>query len=95
MYILTLDPSGTVLYVLELLKAPAMSPDEESVAVIESWGDEGMDQLFSIWQGECGTEFGNVPEVVEGGFAQVFDVGVKGQMSVKSYTQVGNWCGEG
>ena len=29
------DPSGTVLYVLELLKAPARSPDEESVAVIE------------------------------------------------------------
>nr|XP_033939970.1 odorant receptor 131-2-like [Pseudochaenichthys georgianus] len=27
-------PSGTVLYVLELLKAPARSPDEESVAVL-------------------------------------------------------------
>ncbi|XP_010769717.1 putative HERC2-like protein 3 [Notothenia coriiceps] len=29
------DLSSTVLYVLELLKAPARSPDEESVAVIE------------------------------------------------------------
>ena len=29
------DPSGTVLYVLELLKAPARSPDEESVTVIQ------------------------------------------------------------
>ena len=54
-----------------------------------------MDQLFCIWQGECGTEFSNVPEVVEGGSAQVVDVGVKSQMSVKSHTQVGNCCGEG
>ena len=33
--------------------------------------------------------------MVVGGFAQLSDVGVKSQMSVKSYTQVGNCCGEG
>ena len=42
------DPSGTVLYVLELLKAPARSPDEESVAVVEPRGDEGMYPFFNI-----------------------------------------------
>jgi len=29
------DPSSPVLYVLELLKAPASSPDEESVPIVK------------------------------------------------------------
>ena len=36
-----------------------------------------MDQLFGIWKGESGAEFGNVPEMVEGGLAEMVNVGFK------------------
>ena len=35
-------------------------------------------------------EFGNVTDVVEGGLAKMINVGVKGEMNVKFYTQVGD-----
>ena len=59
------DPSSAVLYVLELLKALARGPDEKCIAVIQPGGDKGVDQLFSIRQGEGRAEFGYVSEVEE------------------------------
>ena len=29
-----------------------LESDEESVAVVDPWGDEGMDQFFILWQGD-------------------------------------------
>ena len=63
------DPSSAVLDVLEPEEALARDPDEKRVTVVQPGGDKGMDKFFSIWEGECGTEFGNVPEVEKGGFA--------------------------
>jgi len=45
------DPGSAVLYVLELLKAPARDPDEESVAVIQPGGDKGVDELLCSREG--------------------------------------------
>jgi len=42
------DPSSAVLNVLQLLQTFVGDPDEKSVAVIQSRGDEGVDQFFSI-----------------------------------------------
>ncbi|XP_038140437.1 carcinoembryonic antigen-related cell adhesion molecule 1-like [Cyprinodon tularosa] len=46
-----LTGSGKRCVVLELLKAPARDPDEESVAVIQPGGDEGMDKLICNREG--------------------------------------------
>lgn len=58
------DAGCRVLDVLEPLQALARNPDEKCVTVVQSGGDEGMEQLFSIL-GENGAEFGKVPGVVE------------------------------
>ena len=84
------DPSSAVLYVLELLKALARGPDEECIAVIQPGGDKGVDQLFSIRQSEGGAEFGYVFEMEEGGFTEVFDVGVIVEVGVHFYAKVGD-----
>lgn len=59
------DPGSGVLDVLESLDALARNPDEESITVVQPGGDKGVDELLCICQGECWTEFSNVPEVVE------------------------------
>ena len=41
-----------------------------------------MDKFFGIREGECGTESCYISEVEKLGFAEVFDVGVKGQVGV-------------
>ena len=60
-YFRTLDPSGAVLDVVKFSKALARSPEEEA----KVWT-----VFFCIWQTECETGFGNVPEVVEGDLTQ-------------------------
>ena len=51
-----------------------------------------MDKFFGIRKGECGTESGYVFEMEKLSFDKVFNVGVKGQLGVHFYTQVGdNW----
>ena len=42
------DPGSTVLDVLQLLNALARDPSEESIAVVQSRGDKGMDELLCI-----------------------------------------------
>ena len=56
-------PGGTVLNVLQPLEAFAGDSEKQGITVIQPGGDEGMDEFLSVWQGECGAEFGNVPEV--------------------------------
>lgn len=68
----------------------AGDPDEKCVALVQPGGGKGMDEVCGVGKGECGTEFGNVPEVEKVYFAQVFDVVVKGKMRVQSYIEVGN-----
>ena len=59
------DPGSTVLHVLQSLDALARDPDEECITVVQSGGDKGVDELLCICQGECWTEFGDVPELTE------------------------------
>ena len=59
------DPSSAVLNDLELLEALARDPDEKCITVVKPLGDKGVDEFFSVWQGECGTESGNVSKVKE------------------------------
>ena len=59
------DPGSAVLYVLELFEALARDPDEECVAIVQPGGDEGVDKFFGVGNGECGAEFGDIPQVVE------------------------------
>ena len=47
-----------------------------------------MDKFLSIWESKCRAEFCNVPEVKEGGFAQMFNMGVISQMGIHSNTEV-------
>ena len=68
------DPCSAVLNVLEPLEAFAGDPDEECIAVVQPGGDEGVDEFLCVWESECGAEFGDVPEMEEGGLADVFDV---------------------
>ena len=82
------DPSSTVLNILQLLKAFVRDPGEECIAVVQPGGDKSVDKLFRVCRSECGTEFGDVPEVKEGGLAEMFDVSLKGQMRVHFNTQV-------
>ena len=53
------------LNVLQLLEAFVRDPEEERIAVVQLGGDKGEDKLFHICKSECGTEFGDVPEVQE------------------------------
>ena len=59
------DPGSTVLDVLQSLDVLARDPNEECITVVQSGGDEGVDELLCICQDECWTEFGDVPEVVQ------------------------------
>ena len=82
------DPSSAVLYVLELPDAFVRDPDEECIAVVQPGGDKGVDQLFGVGQSECGAEFGDVPEVIKGVLAQLFNVSLKGQMGVYTKSDI-------
>lgn len=86
-------PCCTILNILQSLQAFLRDPDEKCVAVIQSGGDKGVDQFFSICQ--CWTEFCNISEMVERCLAEVFDKGFDAELWVKSYTKIGNSCGEG
>ena len=63
-------------------------PDEECVAVVQPEGDKSLDKFFGIGESEYGAEFCNVPEMEEGGFAKMLNVGLKGQVRVHSDTEV-------
>lgn len=71
------DPSSTVLNVLQLLDVLAWDPDEECVAIVQPGGDKGVDEFFAIGESEYGAENCNVPEVKEGGFTKMFNVGLR------------------
>lgn len=47
---------------------------EKAIAVIESGGDEGVDEYFSCGLGEGGTEAGYVTKVKEGCFSDMVNV---------------------
>ena len=83
-----LDPGSTILDVLQPLNILAGDPDEECVAVVQPGGDKGVDKFFRIGESEYGAEFCNVPEVEEGGFAKMLNVGLKGQVTDHSDTEV-------
>ena len=93
--ILYIQNSSAVLYTLKPLDALASDPSEESISVVHPGGDKDMEELPCICQGECWTEFGDVPEMVEWCLTEVFDVGVKGELRVHFNTQVGDRCGKG
>ena len=57
------DPGCRALDVLKPLQTPAEEYNEECTLLIQSGGDKGVDQLFSIREGESGAEFGNDTEV--------------------------------
>ena len=59
-----LDPYCTVLNILQSLQAFVRYPNENSITVIQSGGDKGVDPIFGISLGESGTEFGNISEMV-------------------------------
>ena len=82
------DPGSTVLDVLQLLDVLAGDPDEECITVVEPGGDKGVDKFFGIGESEYGAEFSNVPEVEEGGFANMFNVGLKSQVRIHFDTEV-------
>lgn len=84
------DPSSGVLNVLELLQVAARDPDEECVAIVQSGGDKGMDQLLGIREGESGAEFGDVPKVVEGGLADMVNVRFEGELGVHFDAEICN-----
>lgn len=42
-----------------------------------------MDRFFSISESEYGAEFCNVPEVEKGGFAEMFNEGLKSQVTCR------------
>ena len=76
------DPGSTILDVLQPLDVLAGDPDEECITVVQPGGGDGVDKFFGIGESEYGAEFCNVPEVEEGGFAKVLNVGLKGQVRV-------------
>lgn len=82
------DPSSAVLEVLKPLDAFTRDPDEECITVVRPGGDKGVDELFSICQVESWMEFCNIPEVVKGSLAQVFDVGLKCEVGVHFNAEV-------
>ncbi len=43
---------STVLYILELLDALVGNPNEQSITVVQSGGDKGVDEFFCIMYGE-------------------------------------------
>ncbi len=59
------DPSRAALDVREFLEALVGGPDEKGLAVIQSGGDKGVDKLLNVRRGECGTEFGNISEMLK------------------------------
>ena len=89
------DPDCVFLDQLEFLESFAGGPNEEGIAVVESGGDEGVDELLGIRYGEGGAESGDVFQVEVTGFAQMFDVAFKGQVRVPSHTKVGDNRGNG
>ena len=50
-----------------------------------------MDEFFCVWHGECGAKSGYVAEMEKLGFAELFDVWVKGQVGVDFDTVVGDY----
>ncbi|MED6295185.1 hypothetical protein CHARACLAT_029065 [Characodon lateralis] len=71
------------------LKAFLRDPGEECIAVVQPGGDKSMDKLFRICKSECGMEFGKVPEVEEGGLADIFDVGDHSWLQAEKFRYVG------
>jgi len=55
---------------------------EDAVAIIQSGGDEGMNECFCSGGGESGSEVSNVTEVEERYFCDVFDVGFEGESGI-------------
>lgn len=60
------NSGSTVLDVLQFLNVSARYSDEERIAIIQSGGDKGVDELLCILQGQGRAEFGDVSEVVKG-----------------------------
>ena len=81
------DPDSTILDVLQQLYVLAGDSDEGCIKVVQPGGDNGVDKFFGIGESEYGAEFCNVPEVEEGGFAKMLNVGLKGQVRVHFDTE--------
>lgn len=82
------DPSGTVLDLLQPLKTLSRDPDEKCIAVIELGRDKGMGQFSCIRKRVCETKLGNISEVEKGDLPEVFNMGVKSEIWIKSYAKV-------
>jgi len=67
---------------LKLLDISARNPNEESVTVVQPSGNKGKKQV-SLHLEEKGTEFVDASKMVEGGFANVFNVVIESQLRVK------------
>lgn len=81
---------STVLNELKFLKVFVGYTDEQAVTVIKPGGDQGVDEFFSIREGEEWAEFRNVLDMEKAGFVQMFDVFYKGKLWVQLHTEVGN-----
>ncbi|KAL7891791.1 hypothetical protein AOLI_G00012670 [Acnodon oligacanthus] len=86
----TPPPLTPVETAMDPLKTLARNPNEKCIAVVESGGNEGMNQFFSIRYSQCGAKFGNVSEVVKGDLAEVFYVGFESELGVKPHSKIGD-----
>ena len=68
---------------------------EEAIAVVESGGDEGVNEGLGSSVREHGAEAGNVTEVKEGSFCDLVDVGQEREGRVKEDSKVADLGGGG
>ena len=59
------DPSSRVLHILEPIQGFGREPGQDSIAVVQAGGDEGMDEGLSHRFRERGPESGDVFEMVK------------------------------
>ena len=59
------DPGSRVLHILEPIQGFGREPGQDSIAVVQAGGDEGMDEGLSHRFREGGPESGDVFEMVK------------------------------
>ena len=84
-----------VLNILEFFEDLGGDAVEEAVTVVESGGDEGVNEGLGSSVGEHGAEAGNVAEVKEGSLGDLVDMGLEGEGRVKEDTEVADSGGGG
>ena len=75
---------------LQSLQALARGTNEQCIAVVQSGGDKGVDQLFSIWESESRAGSGIVTQVMGGYLAEPVYKSFKGEVGVNFHSEVGD-----